>query len=128
MKDKKRSLMRDVGHGKVAGVCAGIADFFGLEVWLVRIAFVAAALLTGFGLPVLVYIALWLILDKQTQTGDADEPAIGVKHHVWQAGVAPSQALRDVLTRFEKLELRLRRVEACVTSKSFNLKREINNL
>lgn len=48
--------------GKVFGVCAGIGDYFGVDVMLVRIGFVAAALL-GFGSPVLIYLAVALIAD-----------------------------------------------------------------
>jgi phage shock protein C len=47
---------------KIFGVCSGIAAYFGLDVTLVRIAFVLGALL-GFGSLFLVYIAIALIAD-----------------------------------------------------------------
>lgn len=47
-------------HGKVMGVCAGIADRFGIDVMLVRIAFVIGTL-AGFGSLLLVYLAIGLI-------------------------------------------------------------------
>lgn len=48
--------------GLVAGVCGGIAEFFGLDVTLVRI---ATLLLIFFGgLSLWVYIILWLIIPK----------------------------------------------------------------
>lgn len=31
---RKRELYRDHQNGKVAGVCAGLADYFGWEAWL----------------------------------------------------------------------------------------------
>lgn len=43
----KRELYRDPYNGKIAGVCAGLANYFGLEVWLVRILVITAALLGG---------------------------------------------------------------------------------
>ncbi len=46
--------------GKVLGVCAGMADYFGFDVTLVRIAWVVATLL-GFGSLILVYLAIALI-------------------------------------------------------------------
>jgi len=50
----------DKGHGKIMGVCAGLANYTGIEtVWL-RVGFVAAALL-GVGAPVLIYILIGLI-------------------------------------------------------------------
>jgi phage shock protein C len=49
-------------RGKVMGVCAGIADRFGIDVMLVRIAFVIGTL-AGFGSLLLVYLAIGLIAD-----------------------------------------------------------------
>ncbi|MEZ8138402.1 PspC domain-containing protein, partial [Vibrio splendidus] len=42
-----RELYRDPINGKLSGVCAGLANYFGLEVWLVRILVISAALLGG---------------------------------------------------------------------------------
>ncbi|MBW8753565.1 MAG: PspC domain-containing protein [Sphingomonadales bacterium] len=52
----------DRANGKVFGVSAGIADYFGLDVTLVRIAWVLGTLL-GFGSLLLVYLAIALIAD-----------------------------------------------------------------
>jgi phage shock protein C len=61
-KPPRASFRLDKSNGKVFGVCAGIADYFGIDAMLVRLGFVAAALL-GFGAPVLIYIAIALIAD-----------------------------------------------------------------
>ena len=55
-------LRRDGGRGLLAGICAGIAARYGIDLLLVRIAFVLAAL--GGGLGVAVYALLWLVLPK----------------------------------------------------------------
>lgn len=47
---------------KVLGVCSGLANYFEVDVMLVRIAFVLATLL-GVGAPVLLYIVAALIAD-----------------------------------------------------------------
>jgi len=57
-------LYRNTSQGKLAGVCAGIADYFGWETWLVRILVVSGVLL-GMGWFVVIYIAAWFILDKK---------------------------------------------------------------
>lgn len=54
---------------QIAGVCAGLAEYFGWDITLVRVIF---ALLTIFsaGFPgIIVYIAMWIImpLDEYTQ-------------------------------------------------------------
>ena len=38
---------RDKRHGKVMGVCAGIADYTGFDVALVRVCFLAAVFMSG---------------------------------------------------------------------------------
>lgn len=49
-------------HGKViAGVCAALAEGFGLSTTLVRLGFVLFGL---FGVGELVYIVLWILLPK----------------------------------------------------------------
>ena len=45
---------------KILGVCAWLADKFGLNVGGVRILFVAAAIF-GFGSPLVIYLILYLV-------------------------------------------------------------------
>ena len=52
----------DKANGKFMGVSAGIANHFGIDVTLVRVAWVLGTLL-GFGSLVLVYLAIGLIAD-----------------------------------------------------------------
>ena len=49
-------------QGKFMGVSAGIADYFGWDVTLVRLGWVVGTLL-GFGSLILVYLAIGLIAD-----------------------------------------------------------------
>ena len=60
--DRPRAFRLNKAQGKVMGVAAGIADYFGLDVTLVRIAWVLGTLL-GFGSLILVYLAIGLIAD-----------------------------------------------------------------
>jgi phage shock protein C len=149
------SLHRDPSKGKIAGVCAGIAEYFGMEIWLVRI-----LILTGFFLLAppfffVGYIAAWFILEKKprglsTKSKDEEfatsrhlskvqgkgwhnvseeEPEkVVVKSKVWQAGEPPKQAFIDINQRFAKNETRLRKMETYVTSSEFQLNRELNKL
>ena len=55
-----RSWYRSREGKMVGGVCAGLADEWGISVTLVRLAFVIAFLLGLWSLPV--YIALWIIM------------------------------------------------------------------
>ena len=58
---RARKFRLDKANGKIGGVSAGLSSYFGLDVTLIRIAFVLGALL-GLG-GVLVYLAIWLIAD-----------------------------------------------------------------
>ena len=117
-------------QGKIAGVCAGIGERFNMEVWLVRVVVLSAFFLgSGFVLPF--YIAAWFMLDKkpfvQPNIGGLDH-TVSVKSKVWQQGQPPREAFREVKTQFRQIELRLRNVESFVTSKEFDLARQIDNL
>lgn len=64
--EKKKKTMTKLtlnrANKKILGVCAGLADWSGIDAMIVRIAFVLTTLI-GFGSPILIYIALGLILD-----------------------------------------------------------------
>lgn len=66
--DRQRDLAPSRGFrlnkasGKFMGVSAGIADYTGLDVTLIRIAWVLGTVL-GFGSLILVYLAIGLIAD-----------------------------------------------------------------
>jgi phage shock protein C len=55
-------LVLDKANKKVLGVCAGLANWSGLDPMVVRLIF-AVATLIGFGSPILIYILLAMILD-----------------------------------------------------------------
>lgn len=57
----RERLVRPSSKKMIAGVCAGLADYFGVEARKVRIGFVLFGL---FGAGEIVYIALWIIAPK----------------------------------------------------------------
>ncbi|RNJ63505.1 MAG: PspC domain-containing protein [Porphyrobacter sp. IPPAS B-1204] len=61
-KPPRAGFRLDKSNGKIFGVCAGIGNHFGIDTMLVRIGFVAGALL-GFGSFILIYLAIALIAD-----------------------------------------------------------------
>lgn len=60
--NQKRRLYR-VRNGVFAGVCGGVAEFFGLKASSVRLATLLLILFGG--LSIWVYILLWLIVPKK---------------------------------------------------------------
>lgn len=59
----EKKLYRDEFHKKLGGVCAGLAEYFTVDVAIVRVLFVLACILHGGGL--IVYIVLWIALPKK---------------------------------------------------------------
>ena len=56
-------LYRPIEGRTLAGVCAGIARFFNIDVWLVRIGWLLFTLLGGSG--VLAYLIAWLVMSDE---------------------------------------------------------------
>ena len=46
----------------IGGVCAGIADYLGLDPTIVRIAWILTVFFAGFG--ILLYLILWIVMPK----------------------------------------------------------------
>ena len=55
-----RPLLLDKTSKKIAGVCAGFARYFEVDVTLVRVIWLAVAICTGVGF--LAYLAAWIII------------------------------------------------------------------
>lgn len=52
-------------HRMIAGVCAGIAEYFGWDTTLLRIVYVLVTFFTAFA-GVIIYIILWIIMPGKT--------------------------------------------------------------
>ena len=46
----------------IAGVCAGLAEQFGVSVTILRLAFVLGTLVSGFMLGLVIYLVLWVVM------------------------------------------------------------------
>jgi phage shock protein C len=121
----RKRLLRDREKGRLFGVCAGLADYFGLDLGLTRIVtFVALLLFTPAML--LIYFALVLLLSvkpRSEEIVDATERAF-----VKSVRSEPQAVLSQSRHRFRELELRLQRLEKYVTSSSYNLDKEFESL
>jgi phage shock protein C len=115
----------DKQNKKWKGVCAGIADYTGFDVTLIRLGFVLLTVL-GSGTGIVVYIAAaWLAPVKPRELmGETPEEA-----KFWQGvRASPARTVRDVRSRFREIDRRLADVEVYVTSSNGRLAREIESL
>ncbi|MGL4269955.1 MAG: envelope stress response membrane protein PspC [Plesiomonas sp.] len=121
------NLYRYPREGKIAGVCAGLAHYFGIEVWLVRIMVITVFLFGGAGIVILAYLAAWLFMDKYSGEWVAEEePAL--KSKTWQAGESAHRRVQTLAHEFTELETQLRRLEGYVTSETFKVRNKFRQL
>jgi phage shock protein C len=59
-----RRLTRSRNKGTIAGVCAGMADYFGVDVVLVRLLWVLGAIAGAIIGGVIAYVAAWIIMPE----------------------------------------------------------------
>jgi phage shock protein C len=70
----RKTLTRSSTDKKIAGVCAGLADYFDLDPTIIRICWLLAVFLGGTG--VLAYIVLWIVLPlAPTSVANTSVPA-----------------------------------------------------
>ena len=116
---------RDKENGKWAGVCAGIADYAGIDVTLVRIGFVLGTVFSGGNLLLAYFIIAWLAPKKPVELYEQDPD----QKKFWQdVRRSPRRTAREVRSRFRELDRRLADVETYVTSSHGRLAREIEQL
>ncbi|MDE2008033.1 MAG: envelope stress response membrane protein PspC [Rhodospirillales bacterium] len=117
-------IWRDPKNGWIAGVCAGIADYLGVSVGLVRLVVVLGLIFLD--IPTLVaYVALAFVLKPKPPKLYAD-PA---EEAFWRGLRAdPRATLESVRARLRALEGRLIRAESLVASEEFDLRRRFRDL
>jgi len=114
-------LYRDKENAMLAGVFAGLASYFGLNRKGLRL---IAAVCTVFFLPFMIpaYIILAIILPVKPQDLYVDEG----QEKFWRGvTMAPTDVFSSVSHRFRELDLRLQKMEAYVTSREFEMDREL---
>ena len=76
MNGDKRLYRRRKGR-MVAGVCAGLSDYFGLDVNIIRLLFAGATLFGGVG--IVVYVVAWAIVPEEGEDTSIAETFINQK-------------------------------------------------
>ncbi|MFZ5610351.1 MAG: envelope stress response membrane protein PspC [Pseudomonadota bacterium] len=123
---QRTRFYRDRRAGKVMGVCAGIADYTGIEVLWIRLAFVLLVFTPFSAMAIIGYLAIGFLAPEKPRAL-YDEPA--AEREFWRnVRTRPRATVHDVKLRFSEMERRLREMEAYVTSSQRNLDREIDKL
>jgi phage shock protein C len=124
MSARRTSFYLDKSNAKWLGVCAGIADYTGIDLTVVRIVTVLGTVF-GSGTLLIVYLIIaWMAPARPMGLyDDADDAKF------WQ-GVrqSPTRSTRDVRSKFRDLDRRLADVESYYTSRNSSLANEIDSL
>lgn len=125
MEPRRTAFYLDKINGKWKGVCAGIADYTGIDVTLVRVGAVLLTVMGGFPWTIIGYwITAWMASPKPLGLYEDAREA-----RFWQ-GVrqSPSRSSRDVRAKFRELDRRLADVEDYYTTRNNSLASEIDAL
>jgi phage shock protein C len=116
---------RDSVNGKVMGVCAGIADYTGMDVTLIRIMMIAALFLSSGSILPIYFIAGWMTPKKPHSLDYADDE----DRRFWQSvRASPTRSARDIRGRMRDIDRRLADIESYVTTQNRSLAQEIEQL
>ena len=120
----RRRFYRNRDRAMVAGVCAGMADYFGFNLKVTRVLAVIALFMAMPVTLVAYFGAVFLVPAAPTAV---HEPQYDPDFRK-AVRSAPRQTLGDVRRRFQSLDSRLARLERYVTSPRFNLDQEFRKL
>jgi len=141
------NLYRNTRDGKIAGICAGLADHWDVAHWVVRLAWVAAFLFTG-TLALWVYLGAWMLMAPRPVQRTADggyrefadyeevevEMEYDERHHdyrprkVFRYSDSSSVRLQRARERLDAALHRVQDMESYVTSRQYELNKEFSRL
>ena len=116
---------RNKRDGKVLGVCAGIADYTGIDVNMIRLMFLFSLFISGGSILPVYFIAGFMAPDRpyELDSETADE------RRFWQGvRASPSRSARTIASSFKDIDRRLADIEHYVTTENRSLAREIDSL
>ncbi|HEY8520367.1 MAG TPA: envelope stress response membrane protein PspC [Gammaproteobacteria bacterium] len=119
-------LYRNRRQGMIFGVCAGIADYFAIDVTVVRVLTVIGALIFT-PMFLLTYLLLGFLLPVKPTAPEGEEERYRDPVQR-QVRAAPHDTLHAIRHRFTDLDMRLQRLEKYVTSQRYKLDREFEQL
>lgn len=121
----RTKFYRDKANGKIMGICAGVADYTGFDVTLVRIAMLVLVFALSVGTLVPVYFIAGLVAPVKPydlyETPDDQKFWQGVRTNT-------RRTTNEVRSKFRELDRRLADIETHYTSRNTRLAEEIEAL
>jgi len=120
----RTKLYRDKHNGKVMGVCAGVAEYTGVDAFWVRLAAIASIFMTS-GSTIFFYFLAGMILNKKPPHLYRDE---GEEKYWQRVRQSPKRTAREIRANFRDIDRRLASVEAHYVTSNPRLTAEIERL
>lgn len=121
----RTKFYRNKRDGKVMGVCAGIADYTGVDVGMVRLMFLFSLFMSGGGILPVYFIAGMITPDRpqelQAQSDDERQFWQGVR-------ASPGRSARAISGKLRDIDRRIADIEHFVTTENRTLAQEIESL
>lgn len=119
-----KELYLDKDRAIFAGVCAGLSNYFDCDVRLIRLGFVIGFFFSA-PVVIIVYLALAWFLDPAPTVIDIHVEMDGNNDQPQKQNVSHRRRYAKIQTRYQRLEERLRALESVVTSRAFQMDREL---
>ncbi len=124
MNSPRTTFYRDSVQGKIMGVCAGIADYTGINAIWVRLAAIGLVFMTGGGI-IPFYFLTGLLANKKPPHLYVDQQ----EQKFWQrVRQSPARTAREVRASFRDIDRRLADVELYYVTANPRLSEEIERL
>lgn len=109
--------------GVILGVCRGVADYFNLRVFWVRVILLTLLLVSGIWPVVFIYFLASLLMKPEPIRPLEDEAE---KEFYDSYTDSRARAAGRLKRRFQNLDRRIRRMEDTVTAREFDWERKFN--
>ena len=123
MNSPRTTLYRDKQNAKLMGVCAGIADYTGINPFCVRLGFLLLIPAWGFIIPL--YFITGILLNRKPAELYVDQDETKYWQRVRQS---PKRTAREIKARFRDIDRRLAEVETYYVTSNPRLSAEIERL
>lgn len=119
-------LYRSESHRVLAGVCGGLADYWDIDVVVVRLAFIAL-LLFAFPIAFFGYLALAISIPKRPENLPEKLPESRAEERQFWREVShkPGHTVGALRHRLRQIDRRIQRLEKHVTSRAFAVDRAL---
>ena len=117
-------LYRNMQKAKIKGVCAGVADYFGIDPLPIRIGALIALFTVTVPTLVCYFVAAWLLDEAPADLYESD-----AEREFWKSvRTEPSGTTHDLEHKFREFDRAVATMESYVTSAEYELNRKFRDL